>query len=76
MNPTRINTCSINTEKPSLNILTSGSNAGLIFSLIIYGILTKLSFLNNEQILIRHAITVPKTVAIAAPLIPSAGNPK
>ena len=57
-------------------ICTSVCAEALTRVLTIYGMLTKLSFGNSEQTLMTHATTVPNTVAIAAPWIPSAGNPR
>ncbi len=76
MKPTRISTCSTKTEYPTLMICTSVCAEALTRVLTIYGMLTKLSFGNSEQTLMTHATTVPNTVAIAAPWIPSAGNPR
>ena len=46
------------------------------FSLMIKGMLTKLSRFITERMLMRQAMTVPNTVARAAPVIPSLGKPR
>ena len=48
----------------------------MIFSFIMYGILTKKSDFIIEITLIMHETTVPSTVASAAPIIPKAGKPQ
>lgn len=76
MKPIRISTCSTNVLTARRQITPTESSRFHSFSFKINGRLRKESFRNRERILIAHAITVPNTVAIAAPRMPSAGKPQ
>ena len=74
--PIRMKICSTNTLEATLNMFFAGSRVTRTFSLMIKGMLTKLSRFITERMLMRQAMTVPNTVARAAPVIPSLGKPR
>lgn len=74
--PIRMKICSTNTLEATLNMFFAGSRVIRTFSLMIKGMLTKLSRFITERMLMRQAMTVPNTVARAAPVIPSLGKPR
>lgn len=76
MNPILIRTCSTKVLTARRQITPILSRRFQSFSFRISGRLKNESLRNRDRMLITQAITVPITVAIAAPRMPSAGKPQ